>query len=255
MNTPKYFVSLGGVNLHCVTSFELSGDRDIDTYDGIGSGKFNVPDAANPRKWTIECELLQNGKKTANLKTWSASELFKQFETWRAKTDAPIRMVKTDMLYSAANLSVLVWFKSYEPKESDEQGVYSTTIEVEEYKPVGIKTTSVPTVSRPGKVPIPAKVTITKKNTVYKTVKKYTGKSATSKSAKTKVTLKNTKTGKPLYNPASLVTPSAWSIGTKKGGSISAPKSNAGRTDRSNILQETFYSISEGIKKFFTGAY
>jgi hypothetical protein len=209
MKTPKYYVSLGGVNLHCVTSFELSSDRDIDTYDGIGSGRFNVPDAHNPREWTIECELLQSGKDTVNLNTWSASELFKCFENWLQKTDAPIRMVKTDAIYPAANLSVLVWLKSYKPKESDDQGVYDTEIVVEEYKPVGIKTTGIPTVSRPGKVPVPPKVTITKKSTVYSVKKKYGGG----------VTLKNPKTGKPPANAATM-TPGVYSL---KMGSAAAP--------------------------------
>ena len=167
--TPKYYVSLGGINLHQVNSFELTSFRDIETYDGIGSGRFNVPDAHDPREWTINCQLLQDGGKLSGLNTWSASELFKAFESWLEKTDAPIRMVKTDLIYPAANISALVWFKSYHPKEADFQGVYDTEIVVTEYKPVGIKTTGLPTVNRPGKVPVPAKVTITKSNTVYKT--------------------------------------------------------------------------------------
>ena len=166
MRQPKYYVSLGGVNLHLVQSFELTSERDIDDYDGVGAGKFNVPGSGKPREWTVSCKLLQDGTRTAGMNSWSASELFKQFEVWRAKTDAPIRMVKTDAIYPAANLSVLVWFKSYHPKESDEQGVYDTDIVVTEYIPAGIKTTGIPTVSRPGKVPVPPKVTITKSNTI-----------------------------------------------------------------------------------------
>jgi hypothetical protein len=202
VRAPKYYISLGGVNLHRVYAFRLTSGRDIESYDGIGSGKFNVPDAHNPREWTIDCELLQNGKETAGLSTWSASELFKEFEAWLGKTDAPVRMVKTDSLYPAANLSVLVWLKSYTKKESDEQGVYDTEIVVEEYKPVGIKTTGVPYVKRPGKAPVPKKVTITKKRTVYRTKKKYN-----------KATLKSPKTGKTVKNPATVKASSVWHTG------------------------------------------
>lgn len=254
MKAPKYFISLGGMNLHRVTSFELNSDRDIDDYDGIGSGKFNVPDAHNPREWTIDCELLQDGRQLENQNSWSASEIFKQFETWLGKTDAPIRMVKTDQIYSAANLSVLVWLKSYKPKEADEQGVYDTEIVVVEYKPVGIKTTGIPSIARPGKVPIPPKVIITKKNTIYRVTKKYSGGSPTSNNKPRTIIYKSIPTGKPMPNPVTVKTYSAWNIGTKAG-SIYAPKSNTYRTDTGNIIKETFWNIGEGIKKFFTGAY
>lgn len=222
----KYYVNLGGVNLHRVTSFELSSDRDIDDYDGVGSGKFNVPDAKNPREWTIECELLQNGTDLSGLNTWSASELFKQFETWLGKTDAPIRMVKTDSAYPAANLSVLVWFKSYKQEESEMQGVYDTTITVVEYKPVGIKTTGIPTVSRPGKVPVPKKVTITKKNTVYKNLKgggigTVTDAQLARDTAQGKSYYKhlqsvmtNAKTGKPVTNAATAKEKTTYAVAT-----------------------------------------
>ncbi len=228
MRAPKYYISLGGVNLHRVYAFRLTSGRDIESYDGIGSGKFNVPDAHNPREWTIDCELLQNGKETAGLSTWSASELFKEFEAWLGKTDAPVRMVKTDSLYPAANLSVLVWLKSYTKKESDEQGVYDTEIVVEEYKPVGIKTTGVPYVKRPGKAPVPKKVTITKKRTAYRTKRKTGVGTKTDanlgkggKVAKIRgkeLYLADSKTGKPVTNAAKAQNDSTYAVSSAKTG-------------------------------------
>lgn len=259
MRTPKYYVSLGGINLHQVTSFGLSSSRDIDDYDGVGSGKFNVPGSQAPREWTIECTLLQNGKLTVGLNTWSASELFKEFEAWLGKTDEPVRMVKTDSIYPAANLSVLVWLKSYTQKETDDQGVYDVEITVAEYKPVGIKTTGIPTVSRPGKVPIPPKVTITKTNSVYKATKKATGSSATATgpmskyvpvSPNQKIEFKDTKTGKPISNPCVV----------KEGSQLvmkEAPKPKTLSTPTTKTLFDgitsSFKAIGTAIGNFFTG--
>lgn len=265
MSKPRYFVSLNEVNLHGVTSFEQSRSRDIDGYDGVGAGKYNVPGAAEPRKWTIGCTLYQGGiALDHSLGTWRASELFKLFDYYCGKTDVPIRMVKTDSNDSAANLSVLVWVKSYSYKESEEQGTYDTTIEAEEYIPVGIKTTGIPTISRPGKVPVPPKVTITKSNTVYKAKRKTSGSSA-----KQSATLKSTKTGKPVSNPATVkngttlatkieseikagplggVYTSAVSVG--KFAAEYAPKSIAQQVKESQGFKLAQNAISDAVNKF-----
>lgn len=245
MRKPRYFVSFSGINLHGVTDFQQEHSRDIDDYDGIGSGKFNVPGTAEPRKWTINCTLYQEGMALDHsLGTWRASEIFKLLDTYCGKTDAPVRKVKTDADDSSANLSVLVWVKSYSGKESGEQGTYDTEIEVEEYKPAGIKTTGIPTVRRPGKIPVPPKVTITKKNTVYRVKKKY-GK---------KATLRSTKTGKPVKNDAlpkgtyvlRVAKPTPVRV-TNTGGS---PISFAVKQPPKQPTYNVFYSIGESLKKF-----
>jgi hypothetical protein len=253
----QYYITLGGVALHRVESFGLDAERDIDDYEGVGAGKFNVPGPRAPREWTITCSLLQDGTVFTGTVSWSASEILKHLYTLVGKTDAPFRMVKIDLLYSRANLSALVWLKSFSYKESDEQGVYEVEIHVMEYIPVGVKTTGIPTVKRPGKVPVPPKITVTKKKTVYRAKKKYTGKSSGN------ITLKNPKTKKPVKNPASIITPSAWNVGTKKGGSITKPKPNsvtlnsrvnysALDTWKSNV-SNAFQRIGTSVKNFFTG--
>lgn len=255
MRQPKYYVSLGGINLHCVTSFDLTSGRDIETYDGIGSGRFNVPDAHDPREWTIECQLLQDGTKLSGVDSWSASELFKEFEAWLGETSTPIRMVKTDSIYPNANLSVLVWLKNYHQKESDEQGVYDTEIVVTEYKPVGIKTTGIPTVSRPGKVPVPPKVTITSKSTVYKTTKKVTGKSATlskSSSAAKTVTLKSIKTGKPVSNIATIKDGTSLMVATVTNKIPTSPLPSSASYSSVNSNRNAWDGMVESVKSTFS---
>lgn len=255
--TPKYYVSLGGINLHQVNSFELTSSRDVETYDGIGSGRFNVPDAHDPREWTINCQLLQDGGKLSGLNTWSASELFKAFESWLEKTDAPIRMVKTDLIYPAANISALVWFKSYHPKEADDQGQYDTEIVVTEYKPVGIKTTGIPTVSRPGKIPVPAKVTISSTNSVYRSKKSNTGTGHVSASGSTAgsmaaLRLADAKTGKTVTNDAMVGKNTYITKPTKTTpiASVSEDVSTGAGIDWSvpaNAIKNTFDSIGKAI--------
>ena len=270
MRQPKYYVSLGNVNLHHVESFELSSERDIDDYDGVGAGKFNIPGSKKPREWTISCQLLQDGTKTAGLNTWSASELFKEFDVWLGKTDAPVRMVKTDSIYPAANLSVLVWLKSYAKKEAEDQGVYDVEITVAEYLPVGIKTTGIPTISRPGKVPVPPKVTITKKNTVYQVKKKYTGKSSgamtytTDYNGKLKqlqeakykeYMLAHPDTGEPVSNPATVNHGAELLLSSVKatGQSLvtSAPKIDLWKAVQNSQAAKTISTAIDKFKKWY----
>ena len=190
----QYFVAFGGFNLQKVSNVHDENGRDISEYDGVGAGKFNVPDARNPHTWKIECQLDEDPP--AKAQSWRASEIFKAMDTLLDNSTQPSRLVITNSAYPAANTSVLAWLKTYSKDEAYE-GVYDVTVELEEYKPVGVKTTNIPYVARPGKVPVPKKVTITKKNTVYKTTKKYRGSSN-----KSRVTYKNTKTGKPVINHA-----------------------------------------------------
>lgn len=205
----SYFVNLGGINLHAVQSVKVDADRDIQEYDGLGSGKFDVPGNAGLKKYTFACQLRQyvDPRFTG---TWSASELFKQLDTWRAQKE-PVRFVKTSSQYPAENLSTLVTLESYSVTEKF-AGINDTEITVKEFKDAHVKTTSVPYITRPGKIPIPPKVTITKSNTAYSAAKKITGVAPKAGEkgfigplqVKTGINFSNVKTGKPATNPAAV---------------------------------------------------
>lgn len=214
MRQPKYFVSFGGFNLQNVTNVHDENGRDISEYDSVGAGKFNVPDARKPHTWKIDCQLEEDPPSSAN--SWRASEIFKAMDSLLENTTDASRLVITNSIYPASNLSVLAWFKNY-TKDEKYEGIYDTVVELEEYKPVGVKTTGIPTVARPGKVPVPAKTTISSSNTVYKNYQKTgvgTKADTTSDTSKRygyyeeqdakKSYLTDSNTGKPVTNAATV---------------------------------------------------
>jgi len=201
----SYFVNLGGVNLHLVESVKTDADRDITDYDGLGSGKFDVPENAGLKEFSISCELRQNVN--PKYKSWSASELFKQFDVWRARKD-PIRLVITSSQYPAENISILVIFKSYSKNEKF-PGINETEIHLKEHKNVGVKTTGVPYVTRPGKIPIPAKIAISSNSSKGggKGVYQLLGKLAPgygNQNVQLPKVFSEFKTGKPVTNPTTI---------------------------------------------------
>jgi len=199
----SYYVNLGGVNLHLIESVKTDADRDITDYDGLGSGKFDVPESAGLKEFSISCELRQ--KVDPKYKSWSASELFKQFDVWRAQKD-PIRLIVTSSQYPAENISILVIFKSYSKNEKF-PGINETEIHLKEHKPVAVKTTGIPYITRPGKIPVPKMVTISAKssnssgsNTVYQLLGKMAPGYGNQNVQLPKV-FSEFKTGKPVTNP------------------------------------------------------
>lgn len=202
----SYYVTLGGIYISGVTDVSLSSGRDLTAYNGLGNGNFSVPDAENLREWTVSCEL--SAKNTRRLEHWQTAEyVFKSFEAM-LKTKDYSRFIVTSPL---ENISELVYLKQYSKKEKY-NGVYDVEITVSEHKPTQIKTTDVPYISRPGKVPIPPKITVTKKNTIYSVTKNITGKAAAAPKAGEKgfigpiqqVVYKEFKTGKPISNPVTV---------------------------------------------------
>jgi hypothetical protein len=243
MRRPTYFVSFGGFNLQQVTNVHDENGREITEYDGVGSGKFNVPEARAPHTWKIDCTLEEDPPAAAD--SWSASEIFKAMDALLENSTQPSRLVVTNSVYPAANLSVLAWFKNYS-KDEKEPGVYTTTVELEEYKQVGVKTTEIPTVARPGKVPVPSKITVSFSNAA-------SGTSTIKTASSLKVT--NPKTGKPTTNDANIKTGTAWNISKPAGGSITKSQNNADNPNSGFLIQKAVDTIKQAVNKFIFGHY
>jgi hypothetical protein len=202
----KYYVSLAGAPLHNVSSVEDETGREITQYDGVGSGKFNIPDSKDPKIWTIECQLVQDKSQSDTKNSWRASEIFRVLDSAIGNSTDYSRLIVTNEQYPETNVSAMVWVKKYTKKEGF-SGIFDVTIMAEEYKPVGIKTTDIPYVARPGKVPVPAKIVVANSKSVYSANKKYGAATSNSKGAiypqqnKQFTGLTDPKTGKPLTNP------------------------------------------------------
>ncbi|WP_101698104.1 hypothetical protein [Clostridium minihomine] len=176
----NYYVNLGGIIICGITGVSDEMGREINAYDSIGMGKFSVPDTAGLRTWTIECQLTEINKPF--VRNWTAArKIFAGFDTL-LNTKNPSRFIFTSQ-YRTDSLSA--YLRSYTKTEKF-PGVYDVSIQVVEYKPVGIKTTEVPYIQRPGKVPDPPKVVVlNNKTTPYTITRKGGGGAPTSSTDKT----------------------------------------------------------------------
>ena len=121
---------------------ETTSDRDVKEYSGVGAGVFAVAKEKQLRAWSIKLET-------------GDSELLAFLEE-RLESREPCRLV----IYSPGEgISVLALLYAVAKSEKF-AGVYSVTVKLREYKPVGVKTTDVPYVARPGKAPEPPKTVV-----------------------------------------------------------------------------------------------
>lgn len=194
----SYYVTLGGIYISGIANVGLTSGRDLTTYDGLGNGSFSVPDSENLREWTISCELSETNYR--NLPHWqAASYIFSSFETMLKTKDYSRFLVISD----SKNISELAYLKQYQQKEKY-NGVYDVEITVQEYKPVAVKTTGVPYITRPGKIPVAPKTVVVK--TAYSSAKEYTGTAPSAVKAADfkKIDYADMKTNKPASNPCTL---------------------------------------------------
>lgn len=134
-----YYVALGDLEIPKVTKISPGRDREIKDYEGVGSGTFSVPGSRNPREWIIEC-------------TITNASVFTALENQMNSNEATRLVINS----KAEKTSVLVLLESYQ-KPEEYAGIYQVSLKLKEYIPVGIKTTNVPYVKRPGKVPVTPK--------------------------------------------------------------------------------------------------
>lgn len=203
----NYYVNIGGITLYGVTEVEETSGREMQEYDGIGSGKFPVPENRDMRTWVISCHLTE--KDDYHLPHWQpASEIFRLFEVLLNTKDPSNFILTSKGDYTAAS----GYLESY-VKDEKFPGVFEVSVKVRENRVVGVKTTDVPFIARPGKKPVPPKVTVKKGGNAYETTVKTTGKEPDIKIDSSyklgvksdnhgEIEFKDPKTGKPISNPA-----------------------------------------------------
>ena len=139
-----YQVWLEGVSIPRVMKVEVGNDRSVKEYNGVGKGKYTLADSKGIRTWTMKTEQV-------------SPELFALFEETLANKEESRLVIVSE----AEKTSVRVLLESY-TKEESFAGVYDSTVKFKEYIPVGIRTTDVPYVARPGKVPTPTPTSVSK---------------------------------------------------------------------------------------------
>ena len=136
----SYYVSLAGNDLERVSSVTQNGDRDISVFDGVGSGKFPVPQHRNLKSWSIKFQTYD-------------PDIFDEFDSL-LKKEKPARLVING---EDNKTSERVLLKSYTKEESEFAGVYNGTVTVVEYAKAAVKTIAVPYSPRAGSAPAPPK--------------------------------------------------------------------------------------------------
>ena len=165
----SYYVSIGGITLYGVTEVEETSGREMQEYDGIGSGKFPVPENRDMHTWVISCLLTE--KNDYNLPHWrAASEIFRLFEVLLNTKDPSNFILTSKGDYTATS----GYLESYVKNEKF-TGVFEVSVKIRENRVVGVRTTDVPYIARPGKKPVPPKVTVKKGGNAYSTVRETTG--------------------------------------------------------------------------------
>ena len=200
----NYYVNIGGITLYGVTEVEETSGREMQEYDGIGSGKFPVPENRDMRTWVISCHLTE--KDDYHLPHWQpASEIFRLFEVLLNTKDPSNFILTSKGDYTAAS----GYLESY-VKDEKFPGVFEVSVKVRENRVVGVKTTDVPYIARPGKKPVPPQITVKKGGNAYETTVNTTGDDPPAPGYKLGVKsdnhgeggFKDPNTGRPIFNPA-----------------------------------------------------
>ena len=158
----QYDVYLDDIFFYGVTDFSFSGDRELVVYNGIGLGYFPKADDPNLRTWSWTCELQERAEHYHDNNFRKASEIFRLLENLKSSKDPSRLVVKGE----SKSLSEQVLLEGYTYKELY-NGVYQVAVNVTEYKEAAVRTTTIPEIPRPGKIPVGPVVTIDDDETAY----------------------------------------------------------------------------------------
>ncbi len=157
-----YEVYLDNISFYGVTAFQYPHDRKLVVYNGIGTGYFPKADDPNLKKWSWECTLQEFPEHYHKQGFTPATQIKAKLDSILTKKE-PVRLV---MKSEYSSLSEQVLLESYQWKEQY-AGVYSVSVNVTEYKEAAVRTTEIPEIPRPGKVPETPPHAVPKDETSY----------------------------------------------------------------------------------------
>lgn len=158
----QYDVYLDDIFFYGVTDFSFSGDRELVVYNGIGLGYFPKADDPNLRTWSWTCELQERAEHYHDNNFRKASEIFQLLENLKSSKDPSRLVVKGE----SKSLSEQVLLEGYTYKELY-NGVYQVAVNVTEYKEAAVRTTTIPEIPRPGKIPVEQVIEVQDDETAY----------------------------------------------------------------------------------------
>lgn len=142
-----YEVYLDDIFFYGVTSVNYPSDRKITVYNGIGTGYFPKADDPNLKKWSWDCEL-QEFPEHYHGDFAAASAIRSKLDSLLASKEPSRMVIKSDY----TSVSEQVYLEGYDCREIY-AGVYEFSVNVTEYKEAAVRTTNIPEIPRPGKIP------------------------------------------------------------------------------------------------------
>lgn len=141
-----YEIYLGGCALYGVSSVEESVARNVTEHDAIGSGVFTMPQNAGLKSWNIKLELTQQN---LGQEGWrKASAVLDELRDMLDDKNGQRLIIVSDQ----QRLSKLALLRDIK-YETSYQGIYSVTLSLVEYVKAQVKSSGVPSVTRPGTRP------------------------------------------------------------------------------------------------------
>lgn len=141
-----YEIYLGSCALYGASSVEESVSRNVTEHDAIGSGVFTMPQNVGLKGWSIKLELTQQNLGQEGWRKASAvlDELRDMLDNKNGQ-----RLVVISDQQKLSELALLRDIKY----ETSYQGIYSVTLSLTEYVKAQVKSSGVPSVTRPGTRP------------------------------------------------------------------------------------------------------
>lgn len=143
----SYKVYFGPLTLYGAEKVDVALARPVTVHNGLGFGEYPTPDDRKLREWTVKGQWTE--KNDYRLAGWApAHELIADLKSMMG-SDEPERLVMTN---GYDKTSVLAYVTDVNATETC-AGVYDVTVKLTEYRKPVVRTTGVPAISRPGKIP------------------------------------------------------------------------------------------------------
>lgn len=142
-----YKVYFGPLTLYGVVNADVALARPVTVHNGLGFGEYPTADDKKLREWTLKGQWTE--KNDYHLAGWEpAHELIAELKSMMGSDD-PERLVMTN---GYDKTSVLAYVTDVTASETS-AGVYDITVKLTEYRKPTVRTTGVPAITRPGKIP------------------------------------------------------------------------------------------------------
>lgn len=143
----SYKVYFGPRTLYGAEKVDVALARPVTVHNGLGFGEYPTPDDRKLREWTVKGQWTE--KNDYRLAGWEpAHELIADLKKMMGSDD-PERLVMTN---GYDKTSVLAYVTDVNATETC-AGVYDVTVKLTEYRKPVVRTTGVPAITRPGKIP------------------------------------------------------------------------------------------------------